>query len=424
MTDNKTKEYILLTNLEQKTNTLPCCTCLLSLNAMSLSLAVDARRLTKYLELMLEQWQLCLPLGDAYDVNFSSWGDKIWEMIVAVHKAYLLNNVDVNLYEYESASYLLFKENQAKVGTHDYSMEPFQSVSGSDTPVVVVCALRELHEMLMQISEFLNSPTEQQITASFELWKACYQKHYSKECLTKYNKWRIQYSSRTLRKNLQVRITKELESFRKMFFSDDEFELVFDTELKRIDIDGLSRFLFTHAERFGVSYIDERPMFSKELQRLFGFVELWRQMENDLQPVKKRSEKPAEVEDELEKKVMALVDKVHVFASNKWHDQLPHLWKRLFKAFRSEIAHAGAHEKFKEYSKKTVYCILGHLKSKGFYRADVTNVEVTKKLEGANNGMRKYVNNGLAELDQKLKDRIAVHVEQEIKALVSQSATR
>ena len=49
MNDNKSKEYILLTNLELKIDVLPCCPCLLSLNAMSLSLAVDARRLTKFL---------------------------------------------------------------------------------------------------------------------------------------------------------------------------------------------------------------------------------------------------------------------------------------------------------------------------------------------------------------------------------------
>ena len=40
MDDNKSKEYILLTNLELKIDVLPCCPCLLSLNAMSLSLAV------------------------------------------------------------------------------------------------------------------------------------------------------------------------------------------------------------------------------------------------------------------------------------------------------------------------------------------------------------------------------------------------
>lgn len=109
MNDIKSKEYILLTNLELKTEVLPCCPCLLSLNAMSLSLAVDARRLTKCFELMLAQWQSCLPLGDACDVNFPLWGDKVWDMIKTVRKSYSLNKFDVNLYEYESASYMRFK---------------------------------------------------------------------------------------------------------------------------------------------------------------------------------------------------------------------------------------------------------------------------------------------------------------------------
>ena len=78
MDDNKSKEYILLTNLEQKTKALSCSSCLLSQNAISLSIAVDAIRLTKLFEIMLQQWQGCLPLGDARDVNFPLWGDKIY----------------------------------------------------------------------------------------------------------------------------------------------------------------------------------------------------------------------------------------------------------------------------------------------------------------------------------------------------------
>lgn len=414
MNEPSTKEYILLTNLEQKTGSLPCCSCLLSLNAMCLSVAIDTVRLTKCFELMLAQWQECLPLGDAMDVNFPSWGDKIWDMIKLVRHAYSLNNVEVNLYEYESESYLRFKEKQSAVGALEDSMEPIQSVVGSDVPVVTVCALRKLHEVLMQISEFLNSPTEQQIAASFEQWEACYQKHYSKACQKKYGKWKIQYSPRTLRKNLQERMTKELESFKKMFLNDDEFELVYDSEQKRLDIDGLSRFLFTHTERFGVSYIDARPMFSKELQKLFNFVDLWRMMLADLQSPKKRVEKPAEPVDELEKKVMALLEKVQHLATEQWRDRLPTVWKKLYKTFRSEIAKAGPHEKFKEFSKKTLYCILGHLKSKGMYCSEVTNVEITRQLEGTNNGMRKYVNNGLTELDPKLRERIKAHVDKEL----------
>ena len=417
MNDKSTKEYNLLTNIEQKTAVLSCCSCLLSLNAMSLSIAVDAIRLTKNFETLLTRWEECLPLGDAIDVNFPLWGDKIWDMMMRVRYVYSLHKVDVNQYEYESESFLRFKERQSAYGTFDASMEPFVELGVADASVVTVCALRELHEVLMKISEFLSSPTEEQITTSFGLWEACYRRHYSKACQRRYNRWKIQYSPRTLKKNLQERQKKELEELKKMFLNEDEFELVYDVEQKRIDFDGLSRFLFTHADRFGVSYIDSRPMFSKELQKLFNFVELWRLMHADQQPSRKRAEKPVEVEDELEKKVMALVGKVQHLSTEEWREHLPQLWKRLFKTFRNEIAKAGPHEKFKEFSKKTVYCILGHLKVKGLYSSKVTNVDYTKLLEGANNGMRKYVNNGLAELDMLLKERITKYVEKEISEL-------
>ena len=419
MNDIKSKEYILLTNIEQKTNALASCSCLLSLNAISLSVAVDACRVTKYLELLLAQWRQCLPLGDAKDVNFPLWGNKIWEMIQRVRYAYSLNKVEVNSYQFESECFLAFKERQAEVDALEASMEPFRALSGADVPTVAVCALRELNEVLMQITEFLNSPTEELISSSFEQWEACYQHHYSAACHSAYHKWKIQYSPRTLRKNLQERMRQELEQFKQMFVSDGEFELVFDVEQQRIDFDGLSRFLFTHADRFGVSFIDARPMFSANLIQLFNFVELWRLMQADQQPARKRAEKAAEQEDELEKKVLEQVSKVQHLATEQWAGRLPQVWKSLLKAFRSEIAKAGAHEKFKEYSKKTVYCILGHLKLKGMYQSEVTNVEYTRLLEGTNSGMRKYVNNGLIELEAKLKERIAEHVEKELLTLVA-----
>ena len=417
MNDKSTKEYILLTNIEQKTGVLSCCSCLLSLNAMSLSIAVDAIRLAKSFEIMLSQWEECLPLGDAIDVNFPLWGDKIWDMITRVRYVYSLHKVDVNQYEFESECFLRFKERQSAYGAFDASMEPFVELGVADASVETECALRVLHEVLMKISEFLSSPTEEQITTSFGLWEACYHRHYSKNCQRRYNRWKIQYSPRTLKKNLQERQKEELEELKKMFLNEDEFELVYDMEQKRIDFDGLSRFLFTHTDRFGVSYIDSRPMFSKELQKLFNFVELWRLMQADQQPSRKRAEKPVEVEDELEKKVMALVGKVQHLSTEEWREHLPQLWKRLFKAFRNEIAKAGPHEKFKEFSKKTVYCILGHLKTKGLYSSKVTNVDYTKLVEGVNNGMRKYVNNGLAELDMQLKERITKYVEKELSEL-------
>ena len=91
---------------------------------------------------------------------------------------------------------------------------------------------------------------------------------------------------------------------------ESEFEQVFDVEQRTVNLDGLSRFLFTHAERFGVSFIDDRPMFSTELLQLFNFIELWKLMQADMQSPKKRSEQPAVTKDEIEEKVMEAVKKV------------------------------------------------------------------------------------------------------------------
>ena len=104
---------------------------------------------------------------------------------------------------------------------------------------------------------------------------------------------------------------------------------------------------------------------------------------------------------------------------NNWlHRQhLPLLWKHIFTTYRREIAKAGPHEKFKEYSKKTLYCIIGELKAKGVYKQDVTNVELTKALEGSNNGMRKYINNGLLELEPSLKDNLEAFIDKEIEQM-------
>lgn len=417
--DNKnTAEYNLLTNIEKKIGVLQCSSCLLSLNAMSMSLAIDVCRTTKYFEMTLEQWQECLPLGNAYDVNFTLWGNKVWELMQQVSYAYGLNGVQTNLFEYESESYLDFKNLQQEVGPMDNALPPFEELKGSDIPSILICALRELNEVLMEISEFLNSPTEELIAVSYEKWLACYKKHYRTKCRRAYEKWKIGYSPQTLKKHLHVRIQTVLEEFRALFLNDDELEQVYDSEQQTIDYDGLSRFIFTHVDRFGVSFIDPRPMFSKELLALFNVVETWRMMQSDLQPKKKQTEKPvaasAPVVDELEQKVQGLVKKAHHLVADSWQEHLEKLWKRIFEHFRKDIAKAGPHEKFKEYSKKTVYCIIGHLKSKGVYRKDVTNVEVTKVLEGTNNGMRKYLNNGLSELEDSLKIRIETFVEKEL----------
>lgn len=414
-----TGNYNILSNLEQKCSVLTSSTCLMSLDAMSMSLAVDACRTEKYFELLLERWQECLPLGEAYDVNFSLWGQKTWEIIKQVEETYRLNRVFVNIYEYETESYVNFKESQQSVGIYEATIQPIMQTDVNDVPKILVCSLRELGEVLMEISEFLNSPTEELIAASYEKWVSAYKRHYQRICRNQYKKWKIQYSARTLRKHLQERMSADLEAFKKRFLSEDEFEQVFDTEQQKMDFDGMARFLFTHADRFGVSFIDDRPMFSQELQELFNFIETWRLMEADLHPTKKRAEKQDRTPeiDELELKVNSVLQSIVQLADASWAQHLPLLWKHIFTAFRREIAKAGPHEKFKEYSKKTLYCIIGELKIKGVYGQNVTNVELTKALEGSNNGMRKYINNGLLEIEPSLKEKLGEFIEKEMEQI-------
>ena len=414
---DKTGELNILENLERKMGALGGSSCLMSLNMMSLSLTIDVCRTARYFELLLDQWQECLPLGHARDVNFSSSGGKIWDMMKEVHRVYSLHNVSLNLYEYEAESYINFKEEQQQVGVYEATIRPAQLVAADHIPVILICSLRELAEVLMEISEFLNSPTEEQIAVSFQKWSENYKKHYQRSCANRYKRWKIQYSTRTLKKHLQERMAKEMEEFKKLFVNDDEFEQVFDVEQRTVDLDGLSRFLFTHAERFGVSFIDDRPMFSTELLQLFNFIELWKLMRADMQSPKKRSEQPAVTKDEIEEKVMEAVKKVEHLVAQEWSKHVNGLWKKTYRTFKAEISKAGPHEKFKEYSKKTVYCIIGYLKSNGVYDNSKTNVEVTKLLEGCNNGMRKYINNGLGELDLALQKRLKDFFSEEMKQI-------
>ena len=186
-----------------------------------------------------------------------------------------------------------------------------------------------------------------------------------------------------------------------------------------IDLDGLTRFLFTHASRFGVSHLGKRPTYSKELQAVFNFIELSRLMDADLQPQKKTQEKGQEKittvqESSTESKVSQLIAKVQHLVTNEWEDKIAALWKKIYKEFKIEIENAGSREKFKEFSKKTLYCILGHLKAKGVYHG-VNNKEFTKLLEGSDTSLRKYINNGLAELDHSLRKRIESMLESELK---------
>ena len=215
----KTGELNILENLERKMGAVGGSACLMSLNLMSLSLTIDVCRTARYFELLLDQWQECLPLGHARDVNFSSWGGKIWDMMKEAQRFYSLHNVYLNLYEYEAESYVNFMEEQQQVGVYEATIRPAQLVAADHIPVILICSLRELAEVLMEISEFLNSPTEEQIAVSFQKWSENYKKHYQRSCANRYKRWKIQYSTRTLKKHLQERMAKDSRSCLLMMMS-------------------------------------------------------------------------------------------------------------------------------------------------------------------------------------------------------------
>jgi hypothetical protein len=148
------------------------------------------------------------------------------------------------------------------------------------------------------------------------------------------------------------------------------------------------------------------PFICRDLCNVFDFMALWRWMRADLLPEsQRRREEVVEPADPLEKAVMAYVGKVCHLAVDIWKPHHQDLWMKIYKTFRKEISKAGPHEKFKEFSKKTVCCILGHLKQRGVYET-VDNAAFTRHLEGCNNGMRKYINNGLVELEDSLRAQV------------------
>lgn len=417
MTKDATNEYKLLSGLKQKISILPYCSCLLSLNVMSLSIAVDSCKTAKHFKLLLEQWKECLPLGDAYDVHFLSWVAEIDEMIGVVKNAFFPYRIYINKSEYGSECYVRFKEQQANQPDDDGRMGDLLNIDTQDFAVVLVSSLQELQCVLQEVIEYLNSPTLALISRSYEQWKAGYERQYQKAFIKTYENWKLGITPRMLKKNIQARRQEEMDRFRAMFDGDKEFELVYDSEHMTIDFDGLTRFLFTHSGRFGVSHIDgKRPVYSKELRSIFDFIELWHLMDADLQPQKKSQEKPtAPQESDTERKVKVLVAKVQHLVVNEWKDNIMPLWKKIYKEFKIEIENAGSREKFREFSKKTLYCIMGHLKAKGVYHG-VNNVEFTRLLEGDNTSMRKYINNGLSELDHTLRKRIEKLLESELQA--------
>lgn len=423
MTKDATNEYKLLNGLKQKIDTMASCSCLLSLNVMTLSIAIDTCRLAKHFDNLLKQWQECLPLGDAHDVNFQSWVTEIEGMIDHVKEAFFTYRIYISTIDDEPECFVKFRELQSNLPEDDGRLETLMGIATQDYAVVLVYALRELSGVITDIIEYLNSPTEELITRSYDQWEAGYRRQYKKSFDKDYDNWRLQFSPRTRKKHILTRRNEEVEKFKTIFNGDEEFELVYDTERMVIDLDGLTRFLFTHASRFGVSHLGKRPTYSKELQAVFNFIELSRLMDADLQPQKKTQEKTQEKgqekittvqENSIESKVSQLIAKVQHLVANEWEDKIAALWKKIYKEFKIEIENAGSREKFKEFSKKTLYCILGHLKAKGVYHG-VNNKEFTKLLEGSDTSLRKYINNGLAELDHSLRKRIESILEPELK---------
>lgn len=417
---NKTYGYILLENIGREVDVLACPFGRLSLDALCMGLSADVVRTVDYFKEALSAWRQYLPLGETIDVNFSLWGDKIWSWLHQVAVCFETKGVKVNVYAYDEELLASFRSCLDTEG--DNRLERLASVSCGRVSTILVCALRELNETLMAISEFLAEPTEKQIARSFARWKEFYAQTCKDAWKHKYELWKLQYTPRVLRRHVKERMAREKEAFRSLFVDDDEFDQVFDSERDAVDEDGLSRFLFTHSDRFGSSSLRQpMPFICRDLCNVFDFMALWRWMRADLLPEsQRRREEVVEPADPLEKAVMAYVGKVCHLAVDIWKPHHNDLWLKIYKTFRKEISKAGPHEKFKEFSKKTVCCILGHLKQRGVYET-VDNTAFTRHLEGCNNGMRKYINNGLVELEDSLRAQVKQALDLELAGAYSLS---
>jgi hypothetical protein len=412
---NKTYGYILLENIGKEVDVLACPFGRLSMDALCMGLAADVVRTADYFKEALAAWRQCLPLGETFDVNYSLWGDKIWSWLHQVSVCFQAKGVKVNVYAYDEALLSSFKSCLDVEG--DNRLERLAGVSSGRVSTILVCAMRELNETLMAISEFLAEPTEKQIARSFSRWKEFYAQEYRDTWEHKYELWKLQYTPRVLRRRVKERMAREKEAFRSLFVDDDEFDQVFDAERDAVDEDGLSRFLFTHSDRFGSSSLRQpMPFICPDLRCVFDFMALWRWLRADLTPeTVRRREEAAGQADAQEKAVMAYVEKVCHLAADSWKPRHHDLWRKIYKAFKKEISKAGPHEKFKDFSKKTVCCILGHLKQRGVYEA-VDNTAFTRHLEGCNNGLRKYINNGLVELEDSLRVNVRKVLDLELTA--------
>ena len=412
--DSKTKTYgyILLDTIGREVEAADGEHRRLSLECLCRAMAVDVVLATGYFGELLTAWRQCLPLGEVSDVTFSRSGSHLQRWVSVVTAGYRRVGVKVDTDACDRETLTAFR---VWVAATADSGDGLSLPEGCDVATVLVSALHELSETLTAISRLLAKPTEKQIARSYERWKEFHHQQHSQELQEEYDQWKVQYPPRLLRRHLKARMATEKEAFRQLFRDADEFEQVFDSDCNAVDDDGLGRFLFTHSDRFGSSSLRQPfPYFSDQLRQVFDFVALWEWLRADLTPesVRKKEEAKSQT-DALEAMVMGYVEKVQHLVTDGWRPRHHDLWRKIYKTFKKEISKAGPHEKFKEFSKKTVCCILGHLKQRGVYE-DLDNVAFTRQLEGCNNGMRKYINNGLVELEDSLRAHVKRVLDQEL----------
>ena len=409
---NKTYGYILLETIEREVEAADGEHRRLSLECLCRGMAVDVVLATGYFGELLTAWRQCLPLGEVSDVTFSQSASRLQRWISVVTASYRPVGVKVDADASNREMLTAFREwVAATADSADGQPKP----ENCDVATVLVSALHELSDTLTTIARLLAKPTVKQIARSFERWKEFHKMYCSQELQEEYDQWKVQYPPRLLRRHLKERMVTEKEAFRQLFHDADEFEQVFDSECNAVDDDGLGRFLFTHSDRFGSSSLRQPfPYFSDQLRRVFDFVALWDWLRADLTPesVRKKEEAKSQT-DAMEVMVMGYVEKVQHLVTDGWKPRHHDLWQKILKTFRKEITRASPHEMFKEFSKKTVCCILGHLKQHGVYE-DVDNVAFTRQLEGCNNYLRKYINNGLVELEDSLRTHVKRVLDQEL----------
>ena len=406
-------EYSKLERVRLAVSLTEGCESLLSLNAVCLDVAIEACEAHGALDFDYVMWKGVLPLGEALDVNFNAWGGKLWWMLQAVSNAYKRMNVECNSLAMDTESYVRFKDSY-----RNGSLEALVSIGSENIPNVAICAIRELYELVMNIAELLNNPSEELITQSFESWFNNYQQVFGPECRKVYCRWKNYFGKRTRRKHLMERREKDLASLKKLYFQDkdDEFEEVFDPQNNCFDMDGIAHYLFKNPRVFGFSSTEPNCGISKELHEFFDYLERWRMMEEDLRPRAQKGQKEREEKkrDTAADEVLEYVGRIGGFAAKGWETNIHALWQKIVRRFAAQIMQAGKRETFKKFSKKTVCCIVGHLKKLGIYE-NVPTAKMVVELEGKNTALRNYLGSGLAELNEDTQKEIKAYISEAIK---------